>query len=120
MGCVFGYLNYYYNSTSRSASYTTEQRVAANQGVQQVVENSWELDGAVTIVEKAMRPLFGDETAYTVGVCRQRRYSRRRMGLYSKSKAAKDESLTRLGTAEFLLNEKTGEVTDFVFAPAEH
>ena len=42
------------------------------------------------------------------------------MWAYSKSKAAKDERLTRLGTAEFLLNEKTGEVTDFVFAPAEH
>ena len=121
VGCVFGYLNYYYNSTSRSASYTTEQRVASNQGVQQVVENSWELDAApVTIVEKAMRPLFGDETAYTVGVYAASGDITDAMWAYSKSKAAKDERLTRLGTAEFLLNEKTGEVTDFVFAPADH
>ena len=86
-----------------------------------MVENAGELDAApVTIVEKAMRPLFGDETTYTVGVYAASGDITDAMWAYSKSKAAKDERLTRLGTAEFLLNEKTGEVTDFVFAPAEH
>lgn len=114
-GCVFGYLTYHYNTTSLSASYTTEEREVTNrQMLIYVRANSNEYDSAevVTIVESAKKPFLGHEVTYTVAV-----YGGTDIPAaawkYSKSKAAQDETLERLATATLVVDEKTGSVLSF-------
>ena len=55
IGCVFGYLSYYYKTTSLSAKYSTEERYEKNTQMTQVLAHSEHLDPetAVTIVASA-------------------------------------------------------------------
>ena len=105
--CIGGYLEYYYSNTSLSAYYENEERTEKNRSMAELVEE----DGAVTVIESAYRKFLGKETTYTVAVYEpsdetdlEKAFS------YSKSKAAGDETLTRIATATVILNDKTGEL----------
>ena len=71
VGCAVGYLTYRYADTSRSADYTDSQRVEANKGMTELVlekTDDWDDETVVCIVDSAFRPMFEDETDYTVAV----------------------------------------------------
>lgn len=130
IGSAVAYLNWRYADTSRSADYTDKQRVQANQSVTQLVldrTDDWAEETVVCIVDSAYRPLFGDETDYTVSVyildedafaagqAADKKYSMDTLWGYSKSGPGKDKygSLIKVATASFTQNEKTDEVLDY-------
>ena len=146
VGSATGYLTYRYNgmfgdkATSRSADYTDEQRMAANKGATQLVEEKTvNLDDAtlVCVVDSAFRPMFGTETDYTVSVytldqeafaagqadaqAKGEKYDMDTLWLYSKSGPSKDKykSLIKVATVTYTKNEKTGEISDFNLVPVE-
>ncbi len=131
-----GYLAYRYNGTSRSADYSTEERVEANKGMAAVVlekTDDWDSETVVCIVDSAYRPLFGKQTDYTVSVyvldkeafaagqAADMEYSINTLWAYSKSGPKNDpyKSLMKVAEATFCMTEKTGEVTDFQLVPQE-
>ena len=122
IGCVFGYLSYYYKNNSLSASYSDQERYAENTRMTELVADDCNLDpeDTVTIVESAYKKFLSDETTYTVAV-----YSLDRSALetydkdleairgMSKSKAkkvAEDGVMERVSTVTLVLNTKTGDV----------
>jgi hypothetical protein len=131
-----GYLTYRYQGTSRSADYTDKQRVEANQAMTELVldeTNDWDAETVVCIVDSAFRPMFENETDYTVSVyilneeafaagqAKDGEYGMETLWGYSKSGPSKDPygSLIKVATAEILKNEKTGEVLSFEIVPVE-
>ena len=144
IGSAFGYLTYRYNGTSRSADYTDKQRVEANQTMTQVVldhTDDWDDETVVCIVDKAMRPMFTDETTYTVAVYTldeakfaagqeasrltnkkgEITYTMDTLWGYSKSGPSKDQygSLVKVASAEVIYDEKTDQVLIFNITPVE-
>ena len=140
LGSAIGYLSFRYAGdaknapTSRSADYTDEQRVEANQNVTQIVKEYAEglPEGTlVCIVDSAYRPLFGDKTDYTVSVyvlneeafaagqadaaAKSKTYNMDTLWGYSKSGPSKDtyKSLTKVATATFIQEESSGNILDF-------
>lgn len=123
VGCVFGYLGYYYANTSLSASYSTEERYQKNTHMTQILaqENTdIDPDSTVTTIESAYKKFLTDEVTYTVAV-----YTVNEEALpgydkdletirgMSKSKAkavAEDGVMEKVGTATIVLNTKTDEV----------
>ena len=66
-----GYLAYRYDTSSRSADYSTEERVEANKSMAQLVldeTDEWDDQTVVCVVDSAYRGLFQQETDYTVAV----------------------------------------------------
>ena len=137
IGSAIGYLNFRYTDTSRSADYTDEQRVEANQSVTQIVQDRIDdlPDGTIVcIVDSAYRPLFGDKTDYTVSVyvlneeafaagqadaaAKGKNYNMDTLWAYSKSSPGKDQyqSLIKVASATFTVDESTGSVSDFSLA----
>ena len=129
-GSALGYLTYRYNGTSRSADYTDKQRIEANQSMTQLVldkTDDWDDQTVVCIVDSAYRPMFADETDYTVSVyildeaafaagqAAEKDYTMDTLWGYSKSGPSKDKhgSLVKVATAEIAKNEKTGEILNF-------
>ena len=129
-GSAVGYLTYRYNGTSRSADYTDAQRVEANQTMTQLVQDQtddWDAETLVCIVDSAFRPMFTQETDYTVSVytldeeafaagqADSSTYSMDTLWGYSKSGPSKDkyQSLVKVATASIVKNEKTGEILSF-------
>lgn len=121
-----GYLAYRYQSTSRSADYTTEQRIAANQEMAALVTArtaDWDGETVICVVDSAYRGLFQTETDYTVAVyvlneegfaaAQNDSYTMDTLWAYSKSPAGKDENLTKVATVKLVKDEKTGEVVSF-------
>ena len=136
VGSAVGYLTYRYNSTSRSADYTDEQRVEANQKMTQLVTEMtylWEDETVVCIVDSAFRPMFSQETDYTVSVytldteafaagqASDSNYSMDTLWGYSKSGPAKDKygSLVKVASASIVKNEKTDAINYFDIAPVQ-
>ena len=118
-GCVGGYLTYYYQTTSLSASYTAEERVEKNREMEALVRaNGAELAEypLVTIVEAEKKPFLGSRTTYTVAVYTGEGTAKQ-WG-YSKSKAAADETLLRLATAVIVVDNRSGAVVSFTLTPA--
>ena len=129
-GTVF-YLNDRYGTTSRSADYSDDERVEANQNVTAIVKENAELpDGTIVcIVDSAYRGLFEKDTDYTVSVyildedafaagqAADSEYSMDTLWGYSKSGPSKDKygSLVKYATATFTVTEKTGDVSGFQF-----
>ena len=132
VGCVsaVGYLGYRYSTSSRSADYSTEERVEIQKSMKNVVlerTDEWEDEAVITIVDSAYRPLFGDETDYTVavyvidgdafyaGMAEDENYTIDTLWAYSKSGPKKDkyQSLIKVAEAKVLKNEETGEILDF-------
>ena len=129
-GSAVGYLTYRYNGTSRSADYSTEERIEANMAMTDVVvehTDDWDDETVICIVDSAYRPLFGKETDYTVSIYTldgeafsagqhaDGSYTLETLWAYSKSGPAKDKygSLVKVGTAKITKNEKTGEILNF-------
>lgn len=119
---VGGYAVYSYNTTSVSASYSPEERLAKNEEM-----NAWVCEQAgldpeetVTIVESAFRKVGKPEITYTLAVYRvnedvfnekaaaDEAYTQDTLRGYSKSKAAADDALTRVGTATATTDKGTG------------
>ena len=131
-----GYLTYRYQGTSRSADYSDEQRVEANQGMTELVlekTDNWDAETLVCIVDSAFRPMFENETDYTVSVyvldeaafaagkAADSEYGMDTLWGYSKSGPSKDPygSLVKVATAKVQKNEKTGEILSFEIVPVE-
>ncbi len=127
IGSAIGYLNFRYADTSRSADYTDKQRVSANQEMTQLVldkTDTWDEETVVCIVDSAYRPLFENETDYTVAVyildeaafaagqAADEDYDMDTLWGYSKSGPKKDEygSLIKVASVHIIKNEKTGEI----------
>ena len=126
VGCVFGYLSYYYTNTSLSASYSSEERYEKNTQMTEVLakENAdIDPDTTVTTIESAYKKFLTDEVTYTVAV-----YTVNEEALsgydkdletirgMSKSKAkavAEDGVMEKVGTATIVLNTKTDEILSF-------
>ena len=131
-----GYLAYRYNTSSRSADYSTEERVAANQSMAQLVldkTDDWDAETVVCVVDSAYRGLFQQETDYTVAVyvldeeafaagqAADSNYTMNTLWKYSKSGPGKDKyhSLIKVASASVMKNEKTGEILEFSVTPVE-
>lgn len=117
---VTGYLFYYYNTTSLSASYSTEERYARNTEMIGYVQEDYPGETLVTTVESAYKPFLGKEITYTVAVytvdgdalADYDKDLETIRGL-SKSKAkavAEDGVMTRAATVTVVVNDKTGEL----------
>ena len=130
VGSAVGYLTYRYNGTSRSADYTDAQRLEANMAMTELVganTTEWDDETVICIVDSAFRPMFTQETDYTVSVYvldgeafakgqqADGSYTLQTLFSYSKSGPSKDPygSLVKVATAKVLKNEKTQEIVDF-------
>ena len=130
VGSAFGYLTYRYEETSRSADYTDEQRLEANHAMAELVlerTDDWDEETVVCVVDSAYRPMFEDETDYTVAVyvldaeafaagqAADEDYDMDTLWGYSKSGPAKDQykSLIKVASVHIVKNEKTGEILTF-------
>lgn len=122
VGCVFGYLGYYYKTTSLSAKYTTEERYEKNTQMGQIAAENAGLDPdtTVAIVESAYQKFLTHEVTYTVAV-----YTVDETALasydkdletirgLSKSKAkavAEDGVMTLSTTVTVVRNDQTGDI----------
>ena len=131
-----GYLTYRYQGTSRSADYTDKQRVEANQTMTELVldqTDDWDSETVVCIVDSAFRPMFENETDYTLSVyildeaafaqgqAADATYSMDTLWGYSKSGPSKDQygSLIKVATVTVTKNEKSGEILSFNLVPVE-
>ena len=131
-----GYLAYRYNTSSRSADYSTEERVEANKSMAQLVldeTDDWDDQTVVCVVDSAYRGLFQQETDYTVAVyvldeeafaagqAADSGYTMDTLWKYSKSGPGKDayQSLIKVASADVVKNEKTGEILSFELTKAE-
>ena len=138
VGSAVGYLTYRYNGTSRSADYTDKQRVAANQEMTELVldqTDEWDSETVVCIVDSAYRPMFQNETDYTIAVyvldqeafaagqeaaaAKGETYNMDTLWGYSKSGPKNDKyaSLVKVASVKVVRNEKTGEILEFVLSP---
>lgn len=135
-----GYLTYRYSpegeGKSRSADYSDTQRITANKAMTKIVEEkigfpeAWNVVG---IVDSAYRGFWESETNYTVSIYvvspenfakgqeDDETYTMDTLWGYSKSGPKKDkyQSLIYVGTATFVMNERTQEVTDYVWKPTK-
>ncbi|MBR3949806.1 MAG: folate family ECF transporter S component [Oscillospiraceae bacterium] len=131
-----GYLGYRYNTSSRSADYSSEERVSIQKEMGALViseTDDWDTETVVTIVDSAYRGLFQSETDYTVAVyvldeeafaagqAADESYTMETLWAYSKSGPKKDkyQSLIKVASCDILKNEKTGEILSFVCTPVE-
>jgi ECF transporter S component (folate family) len=135
-----GYLAYRYTDTSRSADFTDEQRVEENKAATQIVldkTDDWDDQTVVCIVDSAFRPLFGEETEYTVSVyvldqekfdvgvsdaaANGKEYGMDALWGYSKSGPGKDKygSMIKVATVKYIEVEKTGDIPEFNLTPVE-
>lgn len=115
---VFGYLFVHYDNTSLSSAYTLEERMEANQSMQKIIlETGDEFDDitTLTVVESAYKEFLGEQINYSVAIYQVADGVEvtDEMWCYSKSPAAKDENLTRVGNVTIVVNEKTGKVVDY-------
>ena len=116
---VAGYLNYYYQTTSLSSSYSKTQRVEENHHMADILAQQtrdYDAQSIVTVVESAKRPFLGKETTYTAAVYAVAPGNEGDMDTfwgYSKSPAAKDERLTRLATFTAVVHDSDGSLSDF-------
>ncbi len=130
VGCVTGYLFYYYDNTSLSASYTAEERLDVNKEMTPIVQEAdASLAGQtlVTTVESAYRQFGKGTTTYTGAVYQvdetalsgyEKTLAEIQGMSKSKAKAVADDGvMTRVATATIVLNDKTGETLDCSLTP---
>lgn len=132
---VTGYAIYDYNNKSFSASYTAAERLQKNMEMNAwVTEQQPELkaDETVTIIESARSTVGNREMTYELAIYRidtdkyrekhdeaekaiaegnqdTKAYNMDTLNGYSKSKAAKDDTLIRIGTAKAVTDKHTGD-----------
>ena len=119
-----GYSIYMYNTTSLSASYSASERLEKNEKMNAAVLSrhpEYAAEETVTVIESAFPRFLSDEVTYTAAVYRADREALLRRAEadgadpeavrgYSKSKAAKDDALTRLMTVTAVLKGESWEV----------
>lgn len=123
VGSIMSYLTYYYNNNSLSASYSAEERYAANTNMTTVlVDKTDDFDDMtlVTTVDSAYKKFMGKDVTYNVVIYKvdndalagyDKDLETIRGMSKSKAKAvAGDGIMEQVGTAVIILNEKTGEV----------
>ena len=130
------YMAYRYSTSSRSADYKTEERVAIQKEMADLVlekTDDWDAETVVCVVDSAFRGLFQDETDYTVAVyvldeaafaagqAEDSGYTMDTLWAYSKSGPKKDQyqSLIKVASCDIVKNEKTGEILEFACVPVE-
>ena len=109
IGSSCGYLYYIYGpagNRSRSADYTTEQRIEANQSMAELVlekTDAWDNEKVFCVVDSAYRGFMEKETDYTVsvyildeeafaqGTAADSKYTETTLWGYSKSGPGKDK-----------------------------
>ena len=131
VGCVCGYLTYYYNTTNLITKSQGDDRYNANTAVTQAIVDAmddYDDRTLVTIVTKSGKKFLGSEMSYTA-ICYQvdetalegyemegcstveeKLKALRSMSKTPASKAAEAGVMQELGTASVILNEKTGEI----------
>ena len=136
IGSATWYLYDRYGDTSRSADYTTSQRVKANKEVTELVldkTDDWDSETVICIVDSCYQGLFDKEADYTVsiyvldaeafakGQAADKDYDMDTLWGYSKSGPKKDAygSLVKVGTVTYTENTRTGDVADWTLTPAE-
>ncbi len=129
LGSTLVYLNYHYATTSVSAGYTTEERPVKNRDALENIRTQigdFNDENTVAVIESAMHPFLSKITTYTVGVYQVdpetlagEEKTMDDLWAYSKSPASKDPALTRLATVTFVLDENTGEITEFQSEPTK-
>lgn len=137
-GCALatGYMGYRYANNSRSADYSTEERVEIQKEMAQLVLDEtdlWDDETVVCIVDSAYRGLFQSNTDYTVAVyvldeeafaagqAQDENYTMDTLWGYSKSGPKKDayQSLIKVASVAIEKNEKTGEILSFTLTLVE-
>ena len=134
VGSAVGYLTNRYATTSRTADYSTEQRIEANKEMAELVAartNEWKDETVVCVVDSAYRELFATKTEYTVAVyildeaafaagqadaaANDKTYNMDSLWAYSKSGPSKDPygSLVKVAMVTFVMDESTGMVTQY-------
>ena len=133
-GSALGYLAYRYNTSSRSADYKAEERVAIQKDMARLVleeTEDWDEETVICVVDSAFRGLFQEETDYTVAVyvldeeafaagqAADSSYTLDTLWGYSKSGPKKDkyQSLVKVAGCSVQKNEKTGEILAFTCEP---
>ena len=95
--------------------------------------DEWDEETVICVVDSAFRPLFGEETDYTVAVygldeeafaagqAADESYTLEKLWTYSKSGPKKDQyqSLVKVASVDILKNEKTGDILEFTLTPVE-
>ena len=131
-----GYMAYRYSTSSRSADYKTEERVAIQKDMAGYVlqeTDEWDDETVICVVDSAYRGLFQKETDYTVAVyvldeeafaagqAEDSSYTMDKLWTYSKSGPKKDkyQSLIKVASCDIVKNEETGEILEFVCKPVE-
>ena len=122
VGAVLAYLPVYYSEYSYSSKYSVSERIEKNQSMQPIVlENTddWDDVTTMTCVESAYGKFMSKEITYTVAIYTVADGTEMNDEIWklSKSKAAKHEALTRVGTATVVVNDKTGETVSFELLP---
>ena len=133
---AMSYMAYRYNTSSRSADYSAEERVAIQKEMAQLVldeTDEWDDETVVCVVDSAFRGLFQSETDYTVAVyvldeeafaagqAEDANYTMDTLWGYSKSGPGKDKygSLIKVASCKIVKNEKTGTIESFAISPVQ-
>ena len=121
-GCVTGYLFYHYDTTSLTTGYSTEERIEKNQQMQDLIAEA--TDGvvssspSVSIIESAYKEFLGREVTYHVAHYAVEGDVTDDLWELKKTPASNHEALTRIGTAEIVLDNRTGELISIVYTAA--
>ena len=127
-GCVVGYLTYHYDHTSLTTACSAEEVVQMNKTMYGIItENTDVQQPAVAVIEYAKKPFLGGEVTYTVACyavtpadgSAAEDFDQAPLWSLKKTPASKNENLTRLGTAEIVCKDRTGEVLQYSYTPAE-
>ena len=120
-GCVTGYLFYHYDNTSLTTGYSTEERIERNQQMHAIILE--ETDGginapSVAIIEAAYKQFLGREVTYQVAYYAvDPDADMDSLWPLKKTPASRHEALTRIGTAEIVLNSRTDQLISIHYAP---
>ena len=126
-GCVVGYLSYHYENTSITTGYTTEERVEQNHRMYDIITEEvpeTAQEPGVAIIDAAYKPFLSGQVSYYVsfyGVDPEVAASEEMDGLWElkKTPASQHEALTKLGSAEVVMDERSGEILHFDYTPAQ-
>ena len=122
VGSSVAYLDYYYDNNSVTKDYSDTEVVEKNHLVHDIiVEKDAEVsaDTTVAVIEYAAKPFFGAETTYTVALyqAKEGQVITEKMWSYKKTPASKDKTIQRIATVTIVVDNKTGEVLSYEYAP---
>ena len=123
VGATGGYLTYYYNNTSLSASYKDQEGLRAEKNklmLQYLKESTDSMDDQelLTVVTSEKQKFLGKNATYTVDIYRVKEgEATEKMWNYSLTPAKKDENLEKLGTATVVAVKNGGTLISFDMDP---